>query len=472
MVAMVLLVLLGTTGAQAQMPTGTAWSDPKLLFEDRNGFSRLDYMTSDASGTVHLFWSANPRSPYADANEYDENETAIFYQQLIQGKFLDARDILLRSQARMPFGAVVDSQGTVHIMTSSKGPPCLTYLSVLSKEAGDPRAWPRPICLDSVGVVAPDLAIDGNDALYAIYATVGNKQIAVINSMDGGRSWSPSVEVASIVDYDINLGFPRMEADAAGRLHAIWGEVQAPGGYPFLRLMYAQSLDSGLTWSVPIELADGHQGNPNLAVLGDSVHAVWNGDAGYQGRYYRVSNDGGITWSERITLPLPVTSGGLQGAPAIIVDSMGMVHILYTDSPRLYYITQRDGAWSQPIQIAGPENTGSTSEINYPTLTITEGNQLHAMYTRDAQAVYYQQRMIDAPYQASIMLPELATPTPTAAHAPAPVRNEPAPAPTKVPVDTMPSSSSSGSFTMVFAALPALVFAAGTLLVQISRRRR
>ena len=472
MVAMVLLVLLGTTGAQAQMPTGTAWSDPKLLFEDRNGFSRLDYMTSDASGTVHLFWSANPRSPYADANEYDENETAIFYQQLIQGKFLDARDILLRSQARMPFGAVVDSQGTVHIMTSSKGPPCLTYLSVLSKEAGDPRAWPRPSCLDDVGVGAPDLAIDGNDALYALYATTGNKEIAVINSMDGGRSWSPSVEVASIVDYDINLGFPRMEADAAGRLHAIWGEVQAPGGYPFLRLMYAQSLDSGLTWSVPIELADGHQGNPNLAVLGDSVHAVWNGDAGYQGRYYRVSNDGGITWSERITLPLPVTSGGLQGAPAIIVDSMGMVHILYTDSPRLYYITQRDGAWSQPIQIAGPENTGSTSEINFPMLAITEGNQLHALYTRDAQAVYYQQRTIDAPYQPSNSVASKITPTPIEVSTSTPVQKAPSLAPTKVLSETALPPPALGFSVTVFGVLPAIVLVAGTLIIHASRRRR
>ena len=101
-------------------------------------------------------------------------------------------------------------------------------------------------------------------------------------------------------------------------------------------------------------------------------------------------------------MPLPQKSGGLQGPPAIAVDSTGTVHILYTDSPRLYYITRRGDEWSQPEEIAGPDNTGATSEINYPMLSITGGNLLHALYTRDAQAVYYQQRTIDAPYQAQL----------------------------------------------------------------------
>ncbi len=471
-IAVLALSLLGRGTVSAQDAPNTTWSDPKLLFEDRSGFSRLDYMTPDASGAVHIFWSANPRSPYTDGNEFDENETVINYQSLVQGVWSSAHDILLRSQVRMPFGAGIDSQGTLHIMTVAGGPPCLAYLSVASRQADNPRAWPQPICLDSVGVGSPDLAIDGNDGLYAIYATRSQKEIAVISSLDGGRSWSSSVPVASIADNDVNLGFPRMVVDAKGRLHAIWGEVQAPGGYPFIRLMYARSLDGGLTWSDSIELADEHQGDPNLAVFGDSVHAVWNGDAGYQGRYYRVSNDGGVTWSERITLPLPVTSGGLQGASAIIVDGTGTVHILYTDSQRLYYITQQDGVWSQAIQIAGPENTGSIREINFPMLAITEGNQLHALYTRDAQVVYYQQRLIDAPYQPSTLLPEMATPMPAATNTPTPVREKPTPAPTTAAMEATPSSSLSGSYTILFAVLPALVLVAGILLIQISRRRR
>lgn len=470
--AILILVVLGQGGASAQTGPDAGWSDPMLLFEDTNGFSRLNDMTADASGAVHLFWSANPRSPYVDGNEFNENDTTIVYQRLQQGGWLAARDVLLRSQAVMPFGVGVDSQGVLHVITTAGGPPCLAYLSTAAQRAGDPRAWPQPFCLEAAGVGAPDLAIDGEGRLYAIYATASQKEISVISSLDGGSAWSSPSPVAATIDSEINLGFPRLVADAAGRLHAIWGELQAPGGYPWVRLLYARSLDNGITWSLPIELADGHQGEPNLAVFGDSVHAVWNGDAGYKGRYYRVSHDGGVTWSERVTLPLPITSGGLQGAPAIVIDSTGTVHILYTDSPRLYYVSQQDGVWSREVQIAGPENTGSVNEINYPMLALTEGNQLHTSYTRDAQAVYYQQRPIDAPFQAATVLPELATPAPAATDTPTLVGEEPASAPTRGALETLPSSSSSGTSAIVLAVLPVLVLVTGTVIFQLSRRRR
>jgi hypothetical protein len=149
-----------------------------------------------------------------------------------------------------------------------------------------------------------------------------------------------------------------------------------------------------------------------MVVSGDVVHVVWNGDAGYQGRYYRRSDDGGLTWSDRFTLPLPKTSGGLQGAPAIIADSSQTVHIIYSDSPHLYYIRMRNGVWSSPELVAGPETVGSKNEIDTPMLGITNGNILHALYTRDAQAVYYQRRTINAPVAGAVPWPSTSTATP------------------------------------------------------------
>lgn len=451
------------------------WTDPQLLFENREGFSRLDYMTADASGIIHIFWSSNPNNFYGI--EFDENETVIYYQNLAQGQWLESRDILLRSQAAMPFGAVIDTTGNLHLVTSVGGPPCLAYYRVSAVEAANPRAWPPIICLDAIGVGAPDIATAHDGVLYAIYPRANQKEIAVVKSLDVGHSWSPPLPVASIVDNDVNLGFPRLVTDDKGRLHATWGELQAPGGYPWQHILYSQSLDGGDSWSEPTTIADGNQGNQNLTIYDDTVHIVWNGDAGYQGRYYRSSNDGGVTWSERKTLPLPITSGGLQGAPAIVVDSTGTVHILYTDSQRLYYITQRDRVWSQPVQIAGPENTGSTSEINYPMLAITEGNQLHALYTRDAQAVYYQRLTIDAPAEAAIPWPTSLNPTATEGSAATP-QPEPTAAPARHPGSLelasplMAPSTTPTSLPLIVSILPAIVIVLGVVILRSTRLRR
>jgi hypothetical protein len=240
--------------------------------------------------------------------------------------------------------------------------------------------------------------------------------------------------------------------------------------------MYSRSLDGGTSWSEPIEFAGDRQGEQNLAVYGDTIHVVWNGDAGYKGRYYRSSSDGGLTWSPRETSPLPEQTGGLQGAPAIVVDSTGTAHILYTDSPRLYYITRRRDQWSSPILIAGPDNTGATSEIDFPMLAITEGNQLHALYTRDAKAVYYQHRAIDAPYEASEPWPSSASELPT--ETPTPILSS---VPTATPwirptVSVISGSARPASNSMpspiLIGTLLSLVLVVGTLSVHLARSGR
>lgn len=475
------LLLAGTAMAAAPGFQGDgAWSPPRLLFEDREGFSRLDYMLKDPGDAIHIFWSHNPRSPYDPSGAYDESQTDIYYVRFERGEWLSPRDVLLNAQARMPFSALVAEDGILHLATTAGGPPCVNYLTVAARRAGDPRAWPPNRCLEDIGVGWPEIAADPGGRLYLLYPGRGQMTLELIRSSDGGRSWSSSIVVATVGSRDVFVASQRLVADAQGRLHAVWTEVEAPSGYPAHRLLYARSLDGGDTWSSPLELADARQADPNLIVHGDAVHVVWNGDAGYKGRYYRASPDGGLTWGPRVTLPLPATTGGLQGAPAIVADSTGTIHILYTDSPHLYYITLKDGAWSQPVEIAGPENTGATSEINVPMLVITGGNELHALYTRDAQAVYYQARRVAAPAEASRPFPQGETgrtPTPSPATVAAPRALPQAavtPDATQPPLPDAglpPPGSGSTVQPLVLSTLPALALVVIVLLRSYRGRR-
>ena len=467
------LLLAGrVVAAQSDETIPGVWTEPQLQFEDRNGFSRIDYMIADPAGSVHVFWSHNPHSPYAENGEYDDTDTAIFYQRWIDGRGDLPRDILLRSQARLPFGAAIDRDGTMHVASVFGGPPCVGYVRIRVEEIGEARSWPSPVCLALSGVGNPDLAVGPSGDVYITYVDSDQEAVVILKSVDGGERWSNLTTIAENSDPETLFGYPRLVVDSQERLHVVWGALDAPDGYPWQSILYARSTDAGASWSPPILLADAHQGEPNLAVDNDKVHVVWNGDAGYQGRYCRVSSDGGESWSQRITLPLPITSGGLQGAPAIVVDSTGTVHILYTDSPRLYYITQRGGVWSRPSQIAGPENTRSTREINYPMLAITEGNQLHATYTRDAQAVYYQQRRVDAPPQPARAFSTQATAAPIEITSPMPEPEQSTPVPAWLLTEGSASSLSSAFSALAVSALLVLLLVIGVLIAFAKGLRR
>ncbi len=391
--AMLLRVCLPEYCRAQALDQTSGWSVPEVLYSDPYGFTRVDYLVVDSAGMAHAFWASNPESPYDVRTP--ASESAIFYQEIGKHTTGSPLDVLLESDATMPFGAVVDAGGNLHVITSAGVPPCLRHIWVFSADAGSVKSWSRGSCISDIGVGAPDLATDGK-VLYTIYAARDQSSIVFASSPDQGLTWSDSRSVAHTEENGVFLAYPRLALDSKGRLHAVWGEVTAPSGYPWIHIMYAHSTDGGQSWTPPIELADGHQGEPSLATNGDELHVVWNGDAGYQGRYYRFSPDAGQTWSSRMALPLLDDSGGLQGAPAIVTDDSDVVHIAYTDGPELYYITQADGQWSSSVLMAGPSNTDVESEINYPRLGITEGNTLHAIYTADASRVYYQQLKIGA----------------------------------------------------------------------------
>lgn len=395
-----LLHCLGAGGRDAAGeepdPGDSPWSPPQLLFERPCDFpcrgepkTVITTIVADPAGVAHLFWQSGQ---------------AIYHARVVETDPQEARDILV--ELDMPFGVGLCSDGVLHLAAASTG-RCLVHLTVPIQRANEPLAWSPGACLDDLGATSPDLALDRTCGISVLYPQQDQKSLALIRSMDGGQRWTyPVVLTTTDADPEAFIGYPRLLADDRGRLHAIWGEVQAPDGYPWRRILYAQSVDGGGSWSMPIELAGERQAEPNLATYQDVLHVVWNGDVSLQERYYRFSSDGGFAWSPREAIPVPRGNApGLQGPPALVVDSTGTAHMLISEGRYLYYITRTDTGWSTPILIAGPENAGpmgDTSELNYPSLAITGGNRLHALYTRDLQAVYYQQRTLEAPAEAAI----------------------------------------------------------------------
>ena len=177
------------------------------------------------------------------------------------------------------------------------------------------------------------------------------------------------------------FSFPSLVVDQQDRIHLVLSPASAPEGYPLLGVLYTRSDDHGVTWTAPIQLGHEKEGQPAIAVYGDDVHVIWNGDAAKGGRYYRHSGDAGESWDPVEALSPPGSEGGegLQNPPAITSIMLGK-YMLYCTSRRICTMSARgEQDWSSKQRMFDPDLM-LTREICHIRLAITGGNRLHAVY--------------------------------------------------------------------------------------------
>jgi hypothetical protein len=92
----------------------------------------------------------------------------------------------------------------------------------------------------------PAMAVGPDGGLYASWITEAGA-LCLARSTDGGKSWSPAREV----DGQVLAGPTSLTFEAAGRLYLAWWE-KAPDGTAALAL--SQSIDRGRTFSPPVQV--------------------------------------------------------------------------------------------------------------------------------------------------------------------------------------------------------------------------
>jgi hypothetical protein len=186
----------------------------------------------------------------------------------------------------------------------------------------------------------------------------GLARIMVSRSLDGGQSFEPPREAASLPQ---ELSFasnwfrwwgsmhPRIVIDSAGTIYITYSADPDGDGPDGADVFLVRSVDRGLSWTTPVQVADDttHRAQffPALAVGPDGrVHLIWGDrrldptETGYD-IFYAVSSDGGTTFgpNERVT---DVTSTSRQGLNAFIGDYFHLVvtplnvHLVWTDTRR------------------------------------------------------------------------------------------------------------------------------------------
>ena len=121
---------------------------------------------------------------------------------------------------------------------------------------------------------------DGN--IYAL-ATVDAQgfdpeDVMFARSVDGGLTWSEAVRVNDDASFtNAWQWFGTMSVAPNGRIDAIWNDTRNTNQADLSELYYAYSLDAGETWSINVPASpvfDSHDGWPSQSKLGDYYHMI------------------------------------------------------------------------------------------------------------------------------------------------------------------------------------------------------
>ncbi len=150
---------------------------------------------------------------------------------------------------------------------------------------------------------------------------------------------------------------PSIAVNSTGTVYVTWFDNRN-GDWD---IFFANSTDSGVTWSNPNIRVNTEPGNtdqtyPSLAVgPDDGIYVVWQDDRnGSYDIYFSKSINGGTNWTEPNVKINTGNDTGWQSAPSIAVDSGGTIYVVWEDNRNgdwnIYFAKSIDGGdtWSDP----------------------------------------------------------------------------------------------------------------------------
>jgi hypothetical protein len=404
----------------------------------------------DDHGSVHVFWSEDTSDEPLQPGSPARNGNSILYTRWDGQSWSPVTDILYLAQEPIAeFVAVdVDTEDRLNVVWT--GQSAFYFSSALASQAESPRAWSEPIVVAANSARSgweSDIAADAYGNLHIVYATRGAAfGVYHTQSRDGGESWSIATELSEPRDpLEASFSNVKIETDQAGRLHVVWQTNQEEGFGQ--AIYYARSINGGQSWSVPVQLEYRDPGDtfvqwPYLATVGESeLHLVYTNGT-IRGRAYRVSLDGGKTWSDPVQVLTELE--GINGYVIPLLDDAGGLHMVANMRTRadqvigIYHSRWAGNEWSpsRPVDVTSP----AAPSAHYAAATVRLGNEIHVVYNQiDGGEIWYLHGVIPwvdplpiSPY------PQVQTPTP-----PSPTPTSATVSPTPLPVRPLATVSSS-----------------------------
>jgi hypothetical protein len=283
----------------------------------------------------------------------------------------------------------VDPYGTVHVVWNDNGPGNSEIYYKKSTNEGLTWTAGKRLTWSSGYAEYPAIAADPYGNLHLIWdaSSTGNTDIFYKKSTDGGDTWTTNRRLTWTSGLSM---LSAITVDSFGRLHVVWMDT-TPGN---CEIYYKKSTDGGGTWAATkrLTLTGGYSFAPAIAV--DSLgylNVVWYDDSpGNYEIYFKKSTDAGDTWSpsQRLTW-----NAGDSEDPAIIGDASGNIYIIWDDgtpgNDEIYFrMTWNGGAsWSTSQRI-----TWTAGISDWPAIALGSSGKVHAVFGDDTPGndeIYY-----------------------------------------------------------------------------------
>ncbi len=247
----------------------------------------------------------------------------------------------------------------------------------------------------------PRMVIAGNDpsSVYILWQEIifsggsHGGEILFARSNDGGKTFGRPLNLSNSTAGDgkgrltqryWHNGSLDLAMSTTGTLYAAWTEYEGV-------LWFSRSMDGGNGFSKPIRVAGGAgtlpARGPSLGIATDNiVYLAWTvGEDPSADIRIAKSNDAGRSFD---TSRVVFDSKGHCDAPQIAVDSNGVLHLVYAESPsgplqryQIRYTRSNDGAqtFEKPRAISVPLHQNHASS-NFPALSIDGEDNLYVLW--------------------------------------------------------------------------------------------
>lgn len=396
------IALIGALLAVSFTPTSgqtVSWMEPVQL-SPSGSFSWFPDIAADRSGAVHVTWASGV--PGFDAVIYTTSMTGEVWEPVNDIAAIPQENF--GSAATRPAMAI-DANGFLHLTYVDT--TTLYYSRVPVWDATKAGAWTkRQVLSGNQTAYFSEMAIDSKGVIHLVF-TQNFPTVACLNcfhlyyrqSTDNGNTWTDPIDISGGVE---GAAKPQLLIDEQDYIHVVW-EAGLGGGLGQLfdptGVKYSASYDGGKTWSAPYAYAV--PDNPNLKNItigldknNSLVVVFWA--LPFDWVLYSVSIDSGLTWTNPLQIP------GVWGAAEIYKSNLDIYSFAKDSAENLHLImVGRKGLeaqtvdvldlvwdsenWEEPITIAAYE--GDVPE--WPRAVVSRGNQLNVVwFVRDEAHIW------------------------------------------------------------------------------------
>lgn len=411
-IGLILLLTVQTFQVKAQ---DLNWSAPKTIPSYHPG-TWPPLLIADQNRTVHAFstqW----------IGESESVQAIVYNKWTYEQGWTSPIDIILSPDKNARLTDVfLDKDGIFHVLFFGGDNTFanIYYTTAPAASADNALVWSKPIIIGR-NAGDPEGAVffkNEQGTIYVIYngRNLGNG-LYVVNSTDGGESWSNATPIFFTVKDAPNINMLQVIKSQSGWAHAVWGVYNDSGQG---RGIYYSKSERGDEWSEPILLANATEGlgthTPEIIEYNERLILLYNLPGKIK---MRSSSDGGITWDDPFNIfPRHV---GVNGSLSLVIDGNNDLHLFFgqrisgsPDIHGMWHSVFKNNRWIEPEGlIRGPkilETEGYNSFDPYEARAIvSQGNTILVTWRTDpgskGNGVWYSYKKIDAPELPIVQLP-------------------------------------------------------------------